>query len=318
MKFQCISYILVASILGAHLQAFSVSAETKQCSGDLNGDEKVNSMDVSMLQDYLLSAEPLDKAELIIADMNSDGVVNAFDLGLLKARVYDGIDYGTPINASADMISDMREGKNFLFYPSGPWSNGGCFDCGFTSSNITFGRTMRITITDDESGEYNYLSGEYRSAINYHYGYFECSMMPIKADGVDTGFFTYTGPSEGDPWDEIDFEFLGYDTTKVQLNYFTNGVGGHEYMLDLGFDASEGYHTYGFLWLKDSITWYVDGEPRYTVTENIPSTPSKIMVNTWPGIGVDDWLKPFAGDVPLTAKYQWITWTNPEAFEAVQ
>lgn len=54
-------------------------------------------------------------------------------------------------------------------------------------------------------------------------------MMPIKADGVDTGFFMYTGPSDNDPWDEIDFEFLGYDTTKVQLNYYTDGVGGHEY-----------------------------------------------------------------------------------------
>ena len=50
----------------------------------------------------------------------------------------------------------------------------------------------------------------------------------------------YTGPSDDDPWDEIDFEFLGYDTTKVQLNYYTDGVGGHEYMLDLGFDAYEG------------------------------------------------------------------------------
>lgn len=32
------------------------------------------------------------------------------------------------------------------------------------------------------------------------------------------------------------------------------------------------------------------------------------MVNAWPGIGVDEWLKPFKGEVPLTAKYQWITW----------
>ena len=35
----------------------------------------------------------------------------------------------------------------------------------------------------------------------------------------------YTGPSEGKPWDEIDIEFLGKDTTKVQFNYFTHGRG---------------------------------------------------------------------------------------------
>lgn len=46
---------------------------------------------------------------------------------------------------------------------------------------------------------------------------------------------------------EIDIEVLGKDTTKVQFNYYTNGVGNHEYMYDLGFDASEGFHTYGLI-----------------------------------------------------------------------
>ena len=105
-------------------------------------------------------------------------------------------------------------------------------------------------------------------------------------------------------------EILGKDTTKVQFNYYTNGTGNHEYMYDLGFDASEGYHTYGFDWQKDSITWYVDGKAVYKATSNIPSTPGKIMMNVWPGIGVDDWLKPFDGTTPLTAKYQWVTYNE--------
>lgn len=46
----------------------------------------------------------------------------------------------------------------------------------------------------------------------------------------------------------IDIEILGKDTTKVQLNYYTDGVGKHEYMYDLGFDSSEAFHTYGFDW----------------------------------------------------------------------
>ena len=41
-------------------------------------------------------------------------------------------------------------------------------------------------------------------------------------------------------------------------------------MYDLGFDASEGYHTYGFDWQKDSITWYVDGKAVYTATQQYP------------------------------------------------
>lgn len=309
--------IFCSLILGNCCSLFPVSAENlpdKLMIGDINADNKINQEDVLLLRDYLHNKKIITKQEFALADINQDETVNIFDFVLLKQKISDGIDYGTAINNSADMVADLRKGRNLYFFPSGPWTNGGCFDCGWTSSNIVFSKNkaMKITITDDISEKYHYLSGEYRSAINYSYGYYECSMMPIKADGVDTGFFTYTGPSEGDPWDEIDFEFLGYDTTKVQLNYYTDGVGGHEYMLDLGFDATEGYHTYGFLWLKDSITWYVDGVERYTVTENIPSNPSKIMVNAWPGIGVDTWLKPFSGDVPLTAKFQWITWTSAE------
>ena len=133
-------------------------------------------------------------------------------------------------------------------------------------------------------------------------------MQAIKNDGVVSSFFTYTGPSDNNPWDEIDIEVLGKDTTKVQFNYYTNGQGNHEYMYDLGFYASEGYHTYGFDWQPDKITWYVDGKAVYSATSDIPSTPGKIMMNVWPGIGVDSWLKPFDGTTPLTAKYQWVTY----------
>ena len=72
---------------------------------------------------------------------------------------------------------------------------------------------------------------------------------------------------------------------------------------NLGFDASQGFHTYGFDWQADHITWYVDGKAVHTVTENLPSTPGKIMMNVWPGIGVDDWLDPYDGKTPLYGYY---------------
>ena len=167
---------------------------------------------------------------------------------------------------------------------------------------------MTLTIDKDHSGKYNYSGAEYRTHEHYGYGYYETSMQAIKNDGVVSSFFTYTGESENNPWDEIDIEILGKDTTKVQLNYYTNGVGNHEYMYDLGFDASQGFHTYGFDWQPDHITWYVDGKAVYTAYSNIPSTPGRIMMNTWPGITVDEWLKPFNGNTPLTAYYQWATY----------
>ncbi len=188
------------------------------------------------------------------------------------------------------------------------WTNGHMFDCTWREGNVTFEDSiMKLTINSDgENATPKWSGGEYRTRKFYQYGMYEVRMKPIKNDGVVSSFFTYTGPSDSNPWDEIDIEFLGKDTTKVQFNYFTDGVGLHEYIHDLGFDASEEFHTYGFEWLPDSIIWYVDGEAVYTATENIPSTPSKVMMNAWPGTGVDGWLKAFDGTVPLSAEYDWI------------
>ncbi|MBQ7981442.1 MAG: family 16 glycosylhydrolase, partial [Oscillospiraceae bacterium] len=144
----------------------------------------------------------------------------------------------------------------------------------------------------------------------YGYGRYEVSMKAIKNNGVVSSFFTYTGPSDNNPWDEIDVEILGKDTTKVQFNYFTDSQGNHEYMHDLGFDAAEDFHTYAFEWYEDKIIWYVDGVEVHRATENIPVTESKIMMNAWCGKGVDGWLNAFDDtSVPLTAEYQWIKYT---------
>ncbi|MDE5557439.1 MAG: glycoside hydrolase family 16 protein [Ruminococcus sp.] len=215
------------------------------------------------------------------------------------------------MNENATIVADFRKGETPVFFASDGWTNGSCFDCGWYKKNTSFdGGVLNLTIDEDKSGKYNYSGAEYRTADFYSYGYYETSMQAIKNDGVVSSFFTYTGPSDNNPWDEIDIEILGKDTTKVQFNYYTNGTGNHEYMYDLGFDASEGFHTYGFDWQPDHITWYVDGKAVYTATENIPSTSGKIMMNVWNGIGVDEWLKPFDGKTPLTARYQWVTYNK--------
>ena len=122
--------------------------------------------------------------------------------------------------------------------------------------------------------------------------------------------FTYTGPSDDNPWDEIDIEILGKDTTKVQFNYFTNGKGEHEYVYDLGFDASEEMHDYAFEWYEDRIVWFVDGNEVYTAEKDIPVTQGKIMVNTWCSRGVDQWTKKFDDtSLPVTAEYGYISYT---------
>jgi endoglucanase len=307
--------VTLAAVLGALSVSPAISLAAD--SGDINSDSSVNNNDIALLSDYILTKG----YSASNADLTGDKNVDVFDLCALRDAVNNpqtpsqpsnGIkDYGTEMNANATMVADFRKGATPLFFASDGWENGDPFDCGWYEENTSLDNNMlTLKIDKDYTGKYNYSGAEYRTADHYHYGYYETSMQAIKNDGVVSSFFTYTGPSEDNPWDEIDIEILGKDTTKVQLNYYTNGVGNHEYMYDLGFDASEGFHTYGFDWQPDHITWYVDGKAVYTAYSNIPQTPGRIMMNAWPGRGVNEWLNAFNGKTPLTARYQWVTYTK--------
>lgn len=222
----------------------------------------------------------------------------------------DTLTEDTVNNDTKGFYTDFKNGGSGLFEASNGWSNGSMFNVTWRDSNCTFENEKMQLIIDKDTleGSVPYSGGEYRSKDHYGYGRYEVSMKAIKNDGVVSSFFTYTGPSDNNPWDEIDIEILGKDTTKVQFNYFTNGKGEHEYMYDLGFDAAEDFHTYAFEWHEDKIVWFVDGEEVYTANENIPVTEGKIMMNAWCGIGVDGWLKPFDGsNMPLAAEYEWIS-----------
>ncbi|MBQ7757182.1 MAG: glycoside hydrolase family 16 protein [Oscillospiraceae bacterium] len=205
----------------------------------------------------------------------------------------------------------FKKGPSPDWHMAAGWSNGEPFDCIWSENCVKFEDGV-LKLKIDKIVEGQYRGGEYRTNDMYGYGLYEVEMKAIKNVGVVSSFFTYTGPSDNNPWDEIDIEFLGKDTTKVQFNYYTDGVGGHEYMHDLGFDASEDFHKYAFKWEKDKITWYVDGQEVYSATENLPSTPGKIMMNAWNGVGVDGWLGRFDGTTPLTAEYKSVKFTPIE------
>ena len=196
----------------------------------------------------------------------------------------------TPLE-NLQTIANFSTGKNDSFFASHGWCNGDVFNVTWNENNIKYedgAAKLLITQSDDV-----YYGGELRSTDHFHYGDYEITMKPEAKKGTCTSFFIYTGPSETDengnpnPHDEIDIEFVGKDTTHVQFNYFVNGKGGNEYKYDLGFDASKEFHTYGFRWAEDYITWYVDGVPVYRVDETsrkpLPSTPGRIMMNYWCG-----------------------------------
>ena len=171
-------------------------------------------------------------------------------------------------------LIDFRNGQSSFFEISNGYSNGDPFGCTWTSDNAVYNKEgFHISVTKKDEKWYG---GEQRTGGSdgtFTYGYFGCTMKPAKAAGTASTFFTYTGPSENNPHDEIDIEFLGKDTTKVQFNYFVDDSHGNEYIYNLGFDASEEYHQYGFYWGKDEIVWYVDLVPVYKVSGSVPTHP---------------------------------------------
>ena len=255
---------------------------------------------------------------------------------------------------AAEKLIDFANGANEdVLFGSDGWTNGDVFNVVWKDTNVFYENgIMRLGITEEKATawvgdaevEFDYTAGEARTQNYYHYGDYIVKMKPSANPGTASTFFTCTGPYDtkfvldenGDyvlddngqrvtvenPHDEIDIEFLGDDTTHVQFNFFVNGVGGNEYMYDLGFDASEEFHEYGFRWAPDSITWFVDGAPVYKVTtdktvkagnnlrivDTLPSTAGRILTNYWCGNErAEGWMGKYEGNVNDNGtEYQWI------------
>jgi beta-glucanase (GH16 family) len=187
------------------------------------------------------------------------------------------------------------------------YSNGGVFNCDWSTSNASLVDGALNLILNDTSGPTKSFScGEIRTKTSFQYGRFNVRMRPAKNDGIVSSFFIYSSS----PHDEIDLEFLGKDTSRVQLNYFKNGVGGNEFIVDLGFDASLAYHDYSIEWEPNSIVWFVDGQEVHRVNGNagsLPSAPGYVYVNLWNGTGVDSWLNPFVYSGEIRVLYDQIS-----------
>ncbi|MBT52853.1 MAG: glycoside hydrolase family 16 [Mameliella sp.] len=162
----------------------------------------------------------------------------------------------------------------------------------------------------------NFFGAEIQRARRTHYGHYEVKMTAAPGDGVISSFFLYTGPYFGDPHDEIDFEFLGRDTTKVWINRFAKGKNLPGKWLDLGFDAAAGPHLYALDWLPDRLVWYVDGRELYRIEapdQAIPDTPGRIYINIWTGgTGQAQWSGTADPDTKSVVTYHCISYRPPD------
>lgn len=147
--------------------------------------------------------------------------------------------------------------------------------------------------------KFNYAQPDYKS-FQFTYGYYEGKVKFPKGNGFWPSMWMLPDQDTYGPWPdsgEYDvIEIAGNDPAK---GYFTahwgpvgSGECGHPCTPQEApiADASADYHTYGFDWAEDGLTWYVDGKQmgdKITDPAAIRNTPFYIIANfsvggSWP------------------------------------
>ena len=184
-------------------------------------------------------------------------------------------------------------------------------DTGWSADNVqpVPGKVV-LEMNGADMADKNFTGGEFRTnKSDFFYGTYEVTMRPSGSVGVLSSFFVYTGPPFGDPKSEIDFEFVGADTTRVLLSHHTP-EGFQPVWVDLGFDAAVAEHTYAFEWGPDYIRWYADGRLLREIEDTeigIPSEPGRIFASIW--TGSSDFTGIARDDVVTFAEYSNISFT---------
>lgn len=158
---------------------------------------------------------------------------------------------------------------------------------GWVAENVHYGASsISLEINRTPVDHQPFSGAELQKTGFYGYGRYEVVMQAASGSGLVSSFFTHTDATFGDPHDEIDIEFLGNNTRRLQANIFAEGKTKGSIYIDLPFDASDAPHLYAFDWQPDSVSWFVDGEHVKTVTSAerpIPQTPGRIIMNIWTG-----------------------------------
>jgi beta-glucanase (GH16 family) len=153
------------------------------------------------------------------------------------------------------------------------------------------GDGLAIVLSRHEERDGLFSSGEVQSTELYTHGYFETRMQAPRGSGLVSGFFTYSRPGVRGHWDELDIEILGRDTTQVQFTMFHAGAR-RAVTVPLGFDAAQGFHSYGFEWLPDRIRWYVDGRLLHEARGDLPNAPQRLISHLWNSATLGEWAGP--------------------------
>lgn len=211
-------------------------------------------------------------------------------------------------------VDDFHKFDTKRWYISDGWNNGKHQNCTWSKKQVSLSKgKLSLKFAAQKLKDRDHVCGEVQTRKRFGYGTYEIRMKAAAGSGLNTGFFTYIGDADKQPHDEIDFEVLGKDPSKVQLNQFVGGKKvGEEKLVPVEGGADKDFHDYAFVWEKDRIRWYVDGKLLGEATDpaKIPTHASKIFVSLWGSDTLKSWMGPFTEtEAPVTAEVERIAFT---------
>ncbi|KAL5338468.1 concanavalin A-like lectin/glucanase domain-containing protein [Aspergillus crustosus] len=200
-----------------------------------------------------------------------------------------------------------------------------------TEHSWWFNATLDDNLWTMETGSYQYdsdganfmIKQENASTLlvsNFYifFGVMEAHVKMAKGPGIISSVVL-----QSDDLDEIDWEWVGYNTSEVQSDFFGKG---NTTTSDRGefhavANADTEFHNYTTYWDKDRLEWWIDGDKVRTVNysepltvygKNYPQTPCQVKISNWPvgiasqSIGNIEWGGGLVNwtDVPFTMSVQ--------------
>lgn len=160
----------------------------------------------------------------------------------------------------------------------------------------------------------DYTSGAVHTQgkFNFLYGKAEMRTKVPAGQGMFPAFWMMT--DKENTWlPEIDIlEMLGHQPDQVwMVSHWLGEDGKLKSVSDTfkGPDFSKDFHTFGIEWTPASITWFIDGMERFTISRNIPSEEMYLYLNTavggnWPGAPDQTTVFPVSFEIDYVRVYQ--------------
>ena len=215
-------------------------------------------------------------------------------------------------SAGASFVEEFDRLDSSFWYVSDGWSNGAHQNCTWSKKQVRVGGgNVHLSFEAADAGDRKFACGEIQTRARYGHGTYEVRMKAGEGSGFNSAFFTYIGPADKKPHDEIDFEVLGKNPRQVQVNQYVSGKGGNEKLVGLDEDATTAFHDYAFTWEEGRLRYFVNGKLVHEVTDasKIPPNPQKIFLSFWGSDNLKNWMGPFSYDGPRRMEVERIAFT---------